>query len=141
MAGPDLTYARARAAELMVDTLRITKDPEGPNDAAMDPDTLEIVGPGSPERDPQLVYEGPGRVHPPRRVGSVEREGGATYYSSGYPLSIPFDAPCPRPGDLVEVVAVHSAGEVELEGQVFVLVDVSYKTYAVTRQLLGELRA
>lgn len=150
MAGPDLAAARKGAEALMDDSVIITRDPNGADDATMDPDTLELVGPGQPfvateiygvatTGDGGRLLAGKARIRPVRRVPATDESGGRTFVSHDYVVSIPWDAPALLARDVVTVSA--SSRDPELAGKVLVVREAPVHTYLSVRQAIAELRS
>lgn len=127
---PNLARARRTASDLMVDTVVITRDGEGPFDDTLDETTLQLTSrPG----EPATVYQGPGLVHPDTGgADSGSQRGGQTTWPSRFDLRLPADADTPRPGD--RVIVDTAASDPALEGAEFTVTEVAAATFTVTRR-------
>lgn len=90
---PDLTRARSRVEALMVDSVAITRNPDGIRDATFNPRTGAITG----DDTPTLIYDGPCIVKQVDGRVEYNRE------EITHEVLLPWDAAVPDVGDVVTV--------------------------------------
>lgn len=122
-----LARGRARAEELMTDTVTVTRvtGPPGP----VDPDTGE--------REPApttTVYTGPGKVQTYEPHESARKSGEHIYIEQRYHLHLPISATEADVGDSVTVTS--SATDAQLVGREYRVAGEHAKTWATARRLL-----
>jgi hypothetical protein len=122
-----LARGRARAEELMTDTVTITRitGPPGP----VDPDT------GEREPAPTMtVYAGPGKIQTYEPHESARKSGEHIYIEQRYHLHLPISATEADVGDSVTVTS--SATDAQLVGREYRVAGEHAKTWATARRLL-----
>jgi hypothetical protein len=131
VAFPDLSNAVRQVEKLMADTVIVTRDQEGYDDATMDETTGRMTNPPS-----VIIYEGKGKVRPSSRAVETT-EGGVTRYVADYECAVPKSADEIRPGDHLEVT--DSARDTLLIGKRFQVTSVEYSTLLIQRKFRAEL--
>ena len=122
-----LARGRARAEELMTDTVTVTRvtGPPGP----VDPDT------GEREPAPTMtVYAGPGKIQTYEPHESARRSGEHTYIEQRYHLHLPVGTPRLRVGDTAKVTA--SRHDASLVGREYRVAGTHHKSMSTSQRLL-----
>lgn len=122
----------------MEDACVITRDESGVDEAVLDQNTGELVDPV-----PGTTYEGACLVKAPSGLSNRPQEqGGQIYTQSEYQLKLPLSAlgsdSEPNKGDFVLITA--SLRDPALVGKTFRIIDVAYKTMAISRTCTLEFR-
>lgn len=146
----DQTAERAAVESRMLDTCRITRDPEGVQDDILDPVTLELVPPGTTytpttpydpravysAEDESIVYEGKCSIAAYGGVGNEnrtegDRENTRQLWRAHVPITV-----APLYGDTLEVLGVHAGGDGSLLERRFTVVRIGAHTLGVRRPLV-----
>jgi hypothetical protein len=145
--GPDLSTAREAVEALMDDTCEISWDAQGVGDDVLDEETGDLL---APDPDSGLVYDATtlgdgGRELGGRcKVASIGRdprtttEGGVAVLTGLYNGSIPWDAPVPPVGATFKITS--SRRDPDLVGQEFIVKDVAFGTFLISRKMTLEIR-
>lgn len=130
----DLSYARTIAEQYMVDRCRVRRDPEGPLNDTLDPNTLEYA------EDPGTVlYEGRCLVSRPTRRDTRNSEGGQSVHRRGMKVRFPVSAPRFKLRDMVEIVASPDPqSNAQLVGQKFRVIEPDDRSLVASRIVLVE---
>lgn len=113
----------------------ITHDVGGPRNEDLDPVTLEMT---KPPGDPQTVYEGPCWVVPLGGEGAELEDARRRTQRVRYQGAIPFDAPIPVIGDILEVTLADP--DPELLGMKFTVGEVDKSSALVWRTMTLHLK-
>lgn len=123
---PRVDGARRRVAKLMTDTCSVTRQQDRYSAGSMNPETLEVTP------DPvDTVYKGKCYIAPSGRQARTDDVAGNDASQRDYLISIPFDAPELRPGDLV---TIDTSADLVLAGNKFEVRDLTVSTIYVWRQ-------
>lgn len=145
--GPDLTVARQAVEALMDDTCEIVHDPQGVADDTLNTVTGEL---NPPAPDDTTIYDattlgedgrelgGRCKVTPMTRDPRSTTEGGVAVRTGLYNGGLPWDAPIPPIGAVLTVKT--SRRDPDLVDQEFVVKDVAFGTFLVSRKMMLEIR-
>lgn len=118
-------------ADLYLDTLKITRDERGTDDAAIDDNTgLQTQAAAA------TVYSGPGKMRPLNRGEGQSTEGGKSNYLDIYDCAVPLTAAIIKTGDYVECTA--SRRDTSLVGKKAIVTTAQGNTLAIQRKFEAE---
>lgn len=126
----DLTGPRAVLERRLVDSCRITHDPEQETDDVLDPDTLLLV---APNPDGDLVYEGACMIST-LLAEQIVVVGAREVTRRRYRARLPHDAPAPAVGDTLTITDAHY--DPALVDVSMIITDVPLRTHNISRQVV-----
>jgi hypothetical protein len=127
----DLSSARAKAEDALVDRCRILRDPQGQRDDVYDRSTNKLT---RPPGDEAVVFEGPCLVSQ-RQYREREMEGAQQVRRQVWQVRIPLSSPEIRKRD---VVLMLRSARPDLVGRRFRVLEVNRNSLATTKRIYAE---